>query len=91
MQHPCPQLGQIRPRALLYVSQARNGKQHVPQGTNWDKHALITGNGEEPVLCNCLKRSSSAGLHTTVPRPFGAPVPVQMLWCTSTDTPTLPG
>jgi hypothetical protein len=28
MQHPRPQLGQVRPRALL-VSQARNGKQHA--------------------------------------------------------------
>jgi hypothetical protein len=48
MQHPRPQLGQVRPRALLYVSKARNGKQHAPYGTNWDVYALITGNGEEP-------------------------------------------
>jgi hypothetical protein len=48
MQQPRPQLGQVRPRALLYVSQARNGKQHAPHGTNWDEHALITCNGEEP-------------------------------------------
>jgi hypothetical protein len=30
------------------VTQARNGKHHAPQGTNWDEHALITGDGEEP-------------------------------------------
>jgi hypothetical protein len=32
----------------LKVSQARNGKQHAPQSTNWDEHALLTGNGEKP-------------------------------------------
>jgi hypothetical protein len=32
-----------------------------------------------------------AGLHTTLPRPVGAPVPVPVLRCTSTDTTTLPG
>jgi hypothetical protein len=33
---------------LLYVAQARNGKQRAPLGTNWDEHALIAYNGKDP-------------------------------------------
>jgi hypothetical protein len=48
-------------------------------------------------ISSCCSRPQDLGhplwqeLHTTVPRPIGDPVPVPVLRCTATDTPTLPG
>jgi hypothetical protein len=39
--------------ALLQLAQARNGKQHAPQGTCWDKHELIMRSMRRPAkTCN---------------------------------------